>query len=477
MRNLFSIFVLPLFMTSLCKGDEATLTSVPKETTVTLKLDEPQWVVSKYLTGSHFVYAFEEDWIYEDDTVIDWMKRSKVGFIRYPGGTVTMHWHWEKPNGYAFEGHVEELTGDRSTADTWSPKYKNLPKRDPKNYMDVDEYMAICKRVGSEAMLGVNTLSGGKYRSDDDSKEEAKRLVEYCKSKGYKISFFYIGNESYAKGFTAKRYAKTIDEYAAIIKEVYPNAQIIGDWKYGPERKKRFEGSLEIVRTSKAIDIMEYHEKLGNDWGLYSGVSKEEWLNQKPFLYNGQFSRFYDLFDENNRAAGRDVKHAHNEWGIGGIEDSEDVYDMTLLTADFLIEIFRHPTYMASCWNLNMGPVETRIFRTENGKVKLMPPALVYEMVATAMGEQIVPINVASNDAVYGFATKNDETKTGQLFLMNKSSSPASIKLISEGLTFSALTADRLLSPGIIKAENFKESPVVIHLEPMSFTRISGSTK
>lgn len=137
--------------------------SFAQEVTVAVSLDKPQWVVSEYLTGTHFVYAYEADWIYEDKTVIDWMKRVKVGVIRYPCGTVTMYWHWDNLNGYAM-------------------------------------------------------------------------------------------------GIWGKEYASAIDEYASIVKQVYPKAQIIADWKYGPREKKRFEESLKLIQLSKAIDIMEYHE-------------------------------------------------------------------------------------------------------------------------------------------------------------------------------------------------------------------------
>jgi hypothetical protein len=445
-----------------------------QKVTVAIHLDKPRWVISKYLTGSHFVYAYEADWIYEKDVIIDWMKRAKVGVIRYPGGTVTENWHWNDLNGYAFEHHVKELTGESGTADTWSPKYRPLPKRSPKDFMDVDEYMAICKRVGADAMLGINIHSGDTYRTSDDSKAEARHLAEYCKHKGYDVKFFYIGNEGYTNGFYGQKYATAIDQYAAILKKVYPNAQIIADWKYGPRDKKRFEHSLELIRMSKSIDIMEYHEKWGDDWGLYSGRTRDEWLGQKPFLYKGQFTEFYQRFDENNQKLGRNVKHAHNEWGLGGMTDNKNAYDFTLLKADFFIELFRHQTYMASCWNLNMGPKSARVFLTENGQVKLMPPALVYEMVATAMGSHLIPIESTGNAAVYGFATKNEVTRWTQIYLMNKSEMPAEVTIDPKGGRLSIQTLQRLVTPGRVTEEKFASSPAKVTLQPMSFTRIAG---
>jgi hypothetical protein len=450
---------------------------VARDVSITLHLDEPQWVVSEYLTGTHFVYAYEEDWIYEDDTLIEWMKRARVKFIRYPGGTVTMYWHWDDLNGYAFPYHVEQITGKPSTPDTWSSEYVPLPKRDPKHYMDVDEYMTVCKKVGAEAMLGINILSGIKYGREEEGKGEARRLAEYCKKKGYSVPFWYIGNEGYAKGVFGEKYARAIDEYAAVIKKVYPDAQIIADWKYGPREKKRFEQSLELIRMSKSIDIMEYHEKWGSDWGLLSGTTREDWLNDKPFLYKGQFSEFYRRFEEHNRSLGRAVKHAHNEWGIGGMKGSLGVYDFTLLTADFFIEIFRHPTYMASCWNLNLGTELSRVFIAENGKVKLLPNALVYEMVAKAMGSHLIPIKVEGSDAVYGFAVNNRDTQVTQIYLMNKSEAEANVRFVPKGKPFLITTVERLEAPGKITTDKLADAPASIKLSPMSFTCIMGLSR
>ena len=197
-------------------------------------------------------------------------------------------------------------------------------------------------------------------------------------------------------------------------------------------------------------------------------------LDKKPFLLYGQFSELYERFDKNKQKLGRSVKHAHNEWGLGGMKDPKNDYDFTLLTADFFIELFRHQTYMASCWNLNMGPKPARVFLTENGKVKLMPPALVYEMVATAMGSHHIPIESIGNPAVYGFAAKNDKTQWTQIYLINKSELPAEVTINPKGRHLAIETIQRLGAPGRVTVEKFASSPAKITLLPMSFNRLAG---
>ena len=82
----------------------------PKQTgTIRIAVDAsmPQWQISRYLTGMHFVYGFEHDSLYRDEHIADWMRRAKVGIIRWPGGTAVQTHHWDRLNGISFK------------ADTW----------------------------------------------------------------------------------------------------------------------------------------------------------------------------------------------------------------------------------------------------------------------------------------------------------------------------------------------------------------------
>jgi len=68
---------------------------------ISVRASAPQWRISKYLTGMHFVYAFERDVLYADERIAQWMRRAKVGIIRWPGGTAVQHYHWDSLNGIA----------------------------------------------------------------------------------------------------------------------------------------------------------------------------------------------------------------------------------------------------------------------------------------------------------------------------------------------------------------------------------------
>ena len=97
----------------------------PQVVRVDVDTARPVRTISKYLTGSHFVYAFERDALYKDERIADWMRKSKIGVIRWPGGTAVQNYHWDNLNGIAFK------------EDSWDPAY-NAVAADPKDYMDLD---------------------------------------------------------------------------------------------------------------------------------------------------------------------------------------------------------------------------------------------------------------------------------------------------------------------------------------------------
>ncbi|MDD4734508.1 MAG: hypothetical protein PHP44_00220 [Kiritimatiellae bacterium] len=441
----------------------------PDQVRVSIDMDHPLGTISKYLTGAHFVYAFERDSLYADERITDWMRRSKVGVIRWPGGTAVQNYHWDNLNGIAFK------------QDSWSPDYQ-AASADPKEYMDLDEYIAFCRRAGAEPMVGINIKSGKKYKREAESIEEARRLITYCREKEYAVRFWYIGNECF-KGFQPREYARYIDRYAEVLRSVDPNIVIIGDWKFAPESKNRLAQSIEVAATSKQLDVLDIHEKWGNDWSLSKGGSISDWQNECP-LYHGKFGDCIRTFYRAMKSAGRpNVKLAFNEWGVGKLTDGNE-FDQALVAADYLIEVFRNDVYQACCWNLNMGPAETRILVTTDSKrrlLKLNPIAHVFEMVAHAMGNELLETE-SSAKSVYGFAALGQEGDL-QVYLINKGNEAASVQFIIENAGFDATKAhaESFVSPGIRVSHEMAEGAdgrsLPTDLPPLSFNRIRFSAR
>ena len=409
-----------------------------------IDLDNPLNTISKYLTGSHFVYAVESDELYKDERIARWMLESKVGTIRYPGGTVVMAYHWDALNGIPFR------------TDSWDPEY-NSEAKDPVDFMDVDEYIAYCSKVKAEPMIGINILSGRRYDREKEALDEARRLIEHCKNRGYDVKFWYIGNEGYAKGFTAKAYAAYVDKYAGVLKSVIPDIVVIGDWKLGPIWKDRFNECIEIAKMSEHLDVLEVHEKWGNEWGMTSGQSMEDWKSEFP-IYDGKLGMYIRRFHEQMEQIGKpNIKFGLNEWGLGNVTGSNK-NENAVLVADYLIEIFRNDVYMANYWNLNMGPAQTKILDTTDDKKQLLglnPTAGIFEMYASAMGKRLLRVD-CSRKEVYGFSAIDEQDLSVQLFLMHKSEGASKIEVSGLGGDYIAATIEAFDISGNILAEDIR---------------------
>lgn len=431
------------------KSEETQTTELPSDSTVSLTIDikNKEWVISEFLTGSHFVYAYESDNIYKDYRIVDWMKESKVKIIRWPGGTAVQNYHWNDLNGIPFD------------CDTWDPNYSEEDKeKEPEVYMDLDEFIAFCKKVGAEPMVGVNIKSGKLYNREEEAKQEAKALIEHCKSNNYNVKYWYIGNEGYASGFGAQLYAKYIDTYAQILKEVDPNITIIGDWKFGPEDKNRFNELITVVSNSKHIDIIEVHEKWAEGWGLYSGTTMSEWQKEKQ-LFNGKLTYYSEEFYKKMNEIGKDVKLAMNEWGLGSIKGASD-FENGLVVADYMMEIFRNRICMACYWNLNIGPGSSRILKVSNYYTKyaslngISVISNVFRLFSNALGKNLIKFEFPV-EGVYGFATINDNNIV-QLYLLNKLDKNIKVNLNISDFSINNISQRIYSEPGLI-TESQKE--------------------
>lgn len=474
MRNLNALLVFLLVSTVLFSQEEPEAKFLKNKTdfldsipVVMVNASEPQWTISKYLTGSHFVYAVENDSLYKDIRIEKWMKDSKTAIIRWPGGTVVQLYHWDSLTGIPFRN------------DSWDPKYDGATVAGY-NYMDLDEYIAYCRRVNAEPMVGVNIKSGKEFKMHERSIDEAKRLIEYCKQKEYNVKFWYIGNEGYAKGFSPLEYAKYIDIYAGVLKSVDPDITIIGDWKMGPYKKNRFQESIDIARASKTIDVMEFHEKWGNIWGLKSGYTMEEWRNQLP-IYDGKLTTLIGRFKEEMKKDNRNIKIGFNEWGLGGIKDGTK-FDHALIASDFMIEMFKNNVYQACYWNLNIGDKNTRVIEANakgNELIALNPIAKIFTMFSDAQNKKYVHLD-STDEHIYGFGAKDEETGELIVYVLNKSTAKTPINLAVFRSDFKEVTMkiESFINPGIIITSTLKNSnsnKTEVNLEPFSLSKITIS--
>ncbi|MCX6309080.1 MAG: T9SS type A sorting domain-containing protein [Bacteroidia bacterium] len=438
-------------------------TEVINDVTIEVYASKPKHVVSKLLNGSHFVYGNEPDTIYKDERIADWMRSSKVGIIRWPGGTAVMTYHWD------------DLTGDSFGPDLWDKANYIEQNISPSLYMDLDEYIAYCRRVNAEPMVGVNIKSGKQFKTDAAGLDEARRLIQYCVDKNYHVKHWYIGNEGYAKGFSETTYGNYIDKYAVELKKVDPNIIIIGDWKFGPESANRYKELVTIVKGSSQIDVIEVHEKWGNGFGLNTGSNNvAEWKNEFP-LYDGKLDYYCKKFATDMKNLGKTTKLSMNEWGIGGMANGND-YDFALLAADYMTQMFQNDIYSACYWNMNAGGIDyARIFVTKNNDQEvdsLNPVSRVFKQYAPMLGNNFLEV-VSSDKQVYGVASINATKDTIQVLLLNKSAQKSKVKFsINEFEANNTVLKDWFTELGSSKIEEVDKGDLSYVLPDYSFSRL-----
>lgn len=473
-RIIVSLFIVSSLSTSSCATskdqENGSTSSTPQTVDCVLNVDcndTDGRLVSEYLTGSHFVYGEEPDHLYEDVRIADWMKAAKVRIIRWPGGTAVSNYHWNDLNGISFD------------TDTWDPNYDDgyMPESD---YMDLDEFIAYCRTVGAEPMVGININSGKKYNRKQDSLDEARALIQYCKENNYDVQYWYIGNESFTCGFGASLYAQYIDEYAMVLKSVNPDITIVGDWSFGPEDMGRYDQAMTIVRESEHLDILEMHEKWGSGWGLSSdfGVTFAEWQSESG-LYDGKYREYMVRFHEDVRAMGKDVRLGMNEWGLGNTQATE--FQNGLIVADNLIEMARGDVATACYWNLNMGAMATMILQKiwTNGYATLDRIGYignVFKLFAPAGGQIILDLE-SETSGIFGFAVKSKTEQSVELYVLNKLDEDRNLEINIRGLSGSEYSCVKQTykQPGdIVETAEIPLANGVSHLtlEGLSFSRI-----
>ena len=190
---------------------------------ITVRLDRiSERTVSDRLLGFNIVYAKNPDSLWRSGVLEKAIRDVRPGFLRYPGGTVNTYFHWEHPTGNGWE-------------DLWDPQYDTARNRPPEEFMDIDEYMALVRRTGAEPLLGINVNSGFRWNRVEEGVQEALRLMKYCRDKGFKVKYWFMGNEPYMHdcnggAVTPARYGEMINAFVPRMKEFDPDIKIIANW-------------------------------------------------------------------------------------------------------------------------------------------------------------------------------------------------------------------------------------------------------
>lgn len=385
---------------------------------MSLRLDEELGRTGRYLTGVHFVYSYERDAFYENDSFAKWARRAGVTVARYPGGTVVKYWDWRNPTGHMM-------------GDPWDdPAPERAP---PSNWMSLDEYLHFVRVSGVAPLIGINLLSGVRHDRVEDSVARAVDQVKYVVSKGYEGAFYYLGNEDMAKMGGLEETARIFVRHAREMKRVDPSAKLFWNDDFISEtRLRRF-----LAIAGEYADGVEFHGKwpYGGE-GRQQKIRLADWQQHYPFRMEkwGQFSeRALALRRYASKLGYPNLMFANNEYGLGhGKFIGFDRYEFGLVAIEFLQDIFIGQVDMAAFWTTvpeRTPGAARRLINTGAGN-RLNPLHFGLEMLSSAQGKRLVRIEGGGPDG-YGFGALSDERL--EIFLLNKSSTNSGVSIRVRG--------------------------------------------
>lgn len=429
-KHHFTVFIFMLFVCSL---------SAQKITVNIHKVLSP---VSPLFWGTNFLYWIEDDKSIADDKLAMLLKEINCPILRYPGGTAADNYFWK--------------TG--TLDNTFLYPYESGAAE-----TDFEEFMTFCHKVGAEPMLVVNTQSFFLKGKVDEGAQYAADWVKYCRDKGYKVSYWEIGNETYwSPVMTAREYGALVVKYAKAMKQVDPDIIISanGNWEVNmvgtkertdPKFLQGILDSTKTVNSKEQAKKLKLNEKLHLEKDISKGPEKW-WDNVLDVCGNDiDMLSIHWYFFENKLPAldtklnelksfvtkkmnGKPYKWCLSEYNCNTENDSSRVVGFAEGLGRFLNAGFDVATF----WPMRIGGMEKRsMFSLKT--IEPQYPYQIFKLFSKELTENMV--SCTSDNKVYAFASSSQDQITVVL-------SGSAIK--KETDTFVAIPGTNLKSKEII---------------------------
>jgi len=399
---------------------------------------QKQHTISPMIQGFGLIYCFEADDIYGDGDMAGLFKEVGAGFLRYPGGAVTTMYHWNDLNGQGW-------------LDSWNGSYDRINDPPPEDYMDLDEYMALCVAADTEPMLGINLSSGRNYNRQEDGLNEAVALLKYCNEMNYDVKYLYLDNENHHKKWTPEEYGMQILYYVDSIKKYAPEAKLIGNWtdKFRTN-KSSFTTLLNIAGDH--MDYMDVHwywkwtEGSWNEW-----IAKTPMENETEWYDGGTFVEEIKYFNELMKELGKPhIKLASMEWNLGPGKYAEDPlhnrFKTALMQSEMQMQMMQGGLEIGSLWSTqwpNDAESDFRFLVSSSNNYEPTPTAEFFKLYKHALNGVLVDSHSTDSKVLVTSIIK-DDTKAF-VYILNKNNVATSINVslyaynflsVSQALTF-----------------------------------------
>src|SRR5215472_14012380 len=289
--------------------------------------------------------------------VADEIRKLGVPIIRYPGGNFVSGYNW-------LDGVGPKQNRPRVLDKAWNSINTNQ--------FGTNEYMAWCKAVGAEPLMGLNLGTG--------TAEEAAALVEYCNTdKGTKwsdlrrkhgvaephhLKHWCLGNEMDGPwqigNMTATEYGMKAQDAARQMRYVDPSLELIACGSSGPFMPTYLEWDREVLEQCyDYVDGLSLHRYFTNDQRdtggdsakfLAMNLSMEQQIEESLAVcdlvrgHKRSHKKLWQSFDEWNvwyRARTGDATNGHHQEAPHLLEEVYNLED-ALLVGGLVNSLLRH---------------------------------------------------------------------------------------------------------------------------------------
>ena len=435
--------------------------------------------ISPMLLGMNLGFAEARDSRLADGRIAELLREAGVGALRYPGGTETSYFHWRLPGAPPYRDAWED---DPSH---WSYLKDRAAAEANTDHMDPLEFVAFCRSIDAEPIVGVNVFAGLRHNRLDDAVADAAALVHHLNIQhDADVRHWYVGNELWHsnKGehkSDASAYLTLVGRFSEAMRAVDPSIRVIADWhSWSP-----LVGASGSEPAADAIDMHWYWEADAPIQSVW-----EHWRSQTPMRTKHRDATLVELAERVRQRSG--LEPIVLEYSGGGHFSPEtveqaDLYQGMLITAEMLQQMMAAGIEIACIYP---GLEQSRLHPDRNlfdpVTLKPFPKFHLFAMLRPALGGTYHSVD-AGNPAVVAFLADQsaESPATAWLYLLNKSDQPIGVHLPVRSGGLEPHGGTHLLrEPGTDRAaiesadaETLEAGTVV--LPAFSFTRIDYTTK
>ncbi len=414
--------------------------------------------------------------------VLEEIKKLGVPIIRYPGGNFVSGYNW-------LDGVGPKASRPAVLDKAWNAINSNE--------FGTDEFLAWCRLVGTEPLLGLNLGTG--------TPDEAAALVEYCNlEKGtrwsdlrrkngiaepYKVQHWCLGNEMDGPWqighMTATEYGMKAQDAARQMRYVDPSLNLIACGSSGPGMPTYLEWDREVLEQCyEYVDAISLHryftnaEETGGDSTkfLAMNLSMERQIDEVAAVcdmvrgHKRSPKKLWLSFDEWNvwyRARNGDAVNGHRQSAPHLLEEVYNLED-ALLVGGLVNSLIRKAGRVQLACLAQLVNVIAPIMTNANGLLRqtiYYPYSWALEFARGAALELLVEsptYDVTGMGAVsYVDVAGTYQADTGKtvLFLLNRDlAKPHEVEILWEG-TAPHATEAVVLTGSDLKASNTFEAP------------------